>query len=325
MIFLTGPHDARYGLARAAAELQEWIDKPLNCVRCGLHMISNVVNRSRHSINRGAGNARIVPLKLGRPGPCLFLVPGTGGQTDGFANLAASLHIDMPVFAIEARGIDESSDPDTSVQEMARHYLTRVKTVQAAGPFFLGGHSFGGLVALEMALCLIEAKERVGCLILLDCVVPTRCWPLRFYLSNLIRVRARRHIIRISTHPVTENLKYYFRRLLFRMYGSRMPGDLKIGNNVARVMIGSEIARKRYNPSFYPDKLTLFCSSEWESEGYERLWHNRVRELEVHSAAGNHMSIIYPPNVSSLAAEISVCLMKALAATTPAPSFPLDA
>jgi thioesterase domain-containing protein len=283
-------------------------------------MINDVVNRSQYSINQGAGNARIVPLKSGRPGPCLFLIPGTGGQTNGFANLAASLQTDMPVSAIEARGIDEASEPDTSVQEMASHYLTRVKTVQAVGPYFLVGHSFGGLVALEMALRLAEVKERVACLILLDCVISKRYWPLRFYLSNFFRVRLRRHFTRILTRPITENLRYYFRRLLFRIYGSRMPGDLMIGSNVARVMIGGEIASKQYNPSFYPDKLTLFCSSQWESEGgYERLWYDRVRELEVHSAAGDHMSLIDPPNVSSLGIEISVCLMKALAATVPAP------
>jgi hypothetical protein len=39
----------------------------------------------------------------------------------------------MPVLAIEARGLDEASTPDTGVEDMARHYLTRIKMVQAAG------------------------------------------------------------------------------------------------------------------------------------------------------------------------------------------------
>jgi len=66
-----------------------------------------------------AGSARIVQLTSGAPGPCFFLVPGTGGRIDGFVKLAPYLQIPMPVFAIEARGLDEASMPDTSVEDMA--------------------------------------------------------------------------------------------------------------------------------------------------------------------------------------------------------------
>jgi hypothetical protein len=43
----------------------------------------------------------------------------------------------MPVFAIEARGLDEASMPDTSVEDMARHCLARFRKVQVEGPYFL--------------------------------------------------------------------------------------------------------------------------------------------------------------------------------------------
>ena len=90
----------------------------------------------------------------------------------------------MPVFAVEARGIDGSSPPGTQVEEMARHYLTQVQAVQATGPYFLAGHSFGGLVAFEMARRLVDAEERVACLILLDTGVSKRYWPLSYYLKD---------------------------------------------------------------------------------------------------------------------------------------------
>jgi len=70
-------------------------------------------------VSRQPGNARIVQLTSGAPGPCFFLVPGTGGRIDGFVKLAPYLQIPMPVFAIEARGLDEASMPDTSVEDMA--------------------------------------------------------------------------------------------------------------------------------------------------------------------------------------------------------------
>jgi thioesterase domain-containing protein len=275
------------------------------------------------AINREAGNARVVQLKSGPPGPSLFLVPGTGGRIEGFSDLAVSLGTPMRVFAIEARGLDESSTPDTSVDEMARHYLAQVQTVQAAGPYFLAGHSFGGLVVFEMAQRLAEAKETVACLIMLDAPVSERYWPLPFYLNNL-RARLRRHLTRILTNSVSENVKFYFRRIALRRANlDEMPTDVMIGSNVARVLFAHGIARKNYCPKFYPGKLTFFRPSE-RSDDFEVLWRNWVRELEIHSVAGDHLSMIDPPNVSSLAVGISACLTNALAATTPAPSPPVD-
>jgi acetoacetyl-CoA synthetase len=227
----------------------------------------------------------------------------------------------MPVFAIEARGVDESSTPDDSVEEMARHYLTLVQTLQTAGPYFLLGHSFGGLVAFEMAQRLVEAKERVGCLIMLDTPVSERYWPLRFYLNNL-RAKLYRHLKRLLTISVRENLNYYSQRLSLRRANlDQMPKDVMIGSDVARVFIAHGIARENYCPKYYPDKVTFFHPSE--TNNFEALWCNRVRGLEIHSTAGDHSSMIEPPEVSFLAADISACLAKGLAATTPAPSSSL--
>jgi thioesterase domain-containing protein len=229
----------------------------------------------------------------------------------------------MPVFAIEARGLDEASTPDTSVEEMATHYLAQIQKVQAAGPYYLAGHSFGGLVAFEMAQRLVGAKERVACLIMLDAPVSEKYWPLPFYLNNL-RARLRRHLTRILTNSVSESARFYSRRISLRRANlDQMPTNVMIGSNVARVLFAHGIARKDYCPKFYPDKLTFFRPSE-RSDDFEVLWRNRVRELEIHSAAGDHLSMIDPPNVSLLATDISACLTKALAAMETGPSSPLD-
>ena len=203
-----------------------------------------------------------------------------------------SLQTPMPIFAIEARGLDESSTPDTSIEEMARHYLTRVQTVQSPGPYFLAGHSFGGLVVLEMAQRLIEAKERVACLIMLDTSTSERYWPLPLYF-NYLKARLHRHLKRILAIPVKENLKFYwgFRHLFLRRADLNwMPLDVMIGDNVGRVVVGNNIARETYSPKFYTDKLTFFRPSE--GNGFELLWINRVRALEIRSAAGDHHSMI---------------------------------
>jgi thioesterase domain-containing protein len=259
-------------------------------------------------VNRQPGSARIVQLTSGAPGPCFFLVPGTGGRIDGFVKLAPYLQIPTPVFAIEARGLDEASMPDTSVEDMARHYLTRIRIVQAAGPYFLLGHSFGGLVALEMAQLLAEAGERVACLIMLDTPPPEKYWPFSFYL----RMKLHRHITRVLTTPLKENLNSCRRKLSLRSIDlNRMPTDVMIGDDVARVLLAHGIARESYCLKFYSDKMIFFRALE-SPAGYETLWCNRVRDLEIFPAAGSHLSMVEPPHAPLLAVDLSECINKAL-------------
>ena len=257
------------------------------------------------------GNARIVPLKSGSPGPCLFIIPGIGGRVEGLMNFGALLRTPMPVLAIEPRGVDGSSPPDTEIEEMAKANLAQVQTVQATGPYFLAGHSSGGLVAFEMAQRLIEAKEKVACLLLLDTGLSQRYWPLFYYLK-IIEGRWHGHLMMLLTIPARDKTKYFmhnlrkFLRGLYDPYGlKRMPID---------VTIASRIAGDRYCPKFYSDKVIFFRASVEEIPADpEALWRNRVSDLEIQSATGGHNTMLDLPNVSRLADDISACLMKASA------------
>ncbi|WP_141685424.1 thioesterase domain-containing protein, partial [Pseudoalteromonas luteoviolacea] len=59
------------------------------------------------------------------------------------------------------------------VAEIAKHYVTEIKAVQATGPYHLIGYSFGGVIAFEMAKQLENSGESVALLGLLDTVVQT--------------------------------------------------------------------------------------------------------------------------------------------------------
>jgi thioesterase domain-containing protein len=244
-------------------------------------------------MSQASGNARLVALKSGEPGLCLFLVPGTGVAVERYADLAASLRTTMPVFAIEPRGLDASSAPDASVEETARHYLGRIRTVQDAGPYFLCGHSYGGLVALEIGQRLLEDGKKVACVIMLDAPGPE---PLTAKLG--------RHGKRILTVPIVENLRFYSRKIFAR---GPMPIDSLNGGDFSPLTVAHVQARASYRPKFYGHKLIFFRPSIG-NDGYDLLWRNRARELEVHSAAGDHISMIEPPNASRLALDISSCL-----------------
>ena len=191
---------------------------------------------------------------------------------------------------------------------MARHYLSRVRTVQAGGPYFLAGHSSGGLVAFEMARQLVEAKEKVACLILLDTGLSRAYWPLSYYLK-VLGEGLHGHLSKLLTIPIKEKPKYFifnFRKLLRNL---RDPYGLK--NKSLDVTIADRIAGDRYYPGYYSGKVMFFRASIKEIPADpDILWRNRVSELEIHSVIGGHNSMLDAPYVSSLAIKISACVAR---------------
>jgi thioesterase domain-containing protein len=214
----------------------------------------------------------------------------------------------MSVFAIEARGVQGSVPPDTQIEEMARHYLSRVRTVQAEGPYFLAGHSSGGLVAFEIARQLVEAKEKVECLILLDTGLSKTYWPLSYYLK-VLGEGLYGHLMRLLTIPIKDKSKYFIYNSRKLLRNLQDPYGLK--QKPLDVTIADRIAGDRYYPRYYSEKAIFFRASIKEIPADPNiLWRNRVRELEIHSATGGHNSLLDAPYVSSLAIKISACIAR---------------
>jgi thioesterase domain-containing protein len=99
-------------------------------------------------------------------------VAGAGGLGVGLVPLAKQLGPDQPTYALQAHALERRGIPDWSVRATARRHVRTVREVQPHGPYHLGGHSFGGLVSLEMAHQLREAGEDVDLLVVLDSFPP---------------------------------------------------------------------------------------------------------------------------------------------------------
>jgi hypothetical protein len=110
----------------------------------------------------------LVPIQPQGPKTPLFLVHGAGGDVLwGYANLAAHLSNDQPVYGIKSRG-QAGLEEWKTLEEMAAGYLQEVRALQPVGPYCLGGYCFGGNVAYEMARQLHAQGETVALLALLD-------------------------------------------------------------------------------------------------------------------------------------------------------------
>lgn len=100
----------------------------------------------------------------------VFLVHPAGGTTFCYVELAR--HSALPG-TLHAVSFPFSRAADLrSVRDVARCYVEEVRRVQPTGPYRLGGYSFGGNVAFEMALQLQAVGERVEQLVMFDAHPP---------------------------------------------------------------------------------------------------------------------------------------------------------
>ena len=107
---------------------------------------------------------------LGSEDP-LFLIHGAGGNVANFRPLADQLP-GRPVFGVQALGVDMTTPPHESLAEMAEAYVEEIRAVLEAGPYILGGHSIGGLLALEVGRHLLDAGQQVQAVVMLDTYRP---------------------------------------------------------------------------------------------------------------------------------------------------------
>ncbi len=81
--------------------------------------------------------------------------------------LADALDREQPFYAVHPHALVDREIP-TSVEAMAADYVRAIRAIQPGGPYRVGGHCNGGVIAFEIARQLTVAGETVEALVLLD-------------------------------------------------------------------------------------------------------------------------------------------------------------
>ncbi|MCA1601395.1 MAG: non-ribosomal peptide synthetase, partial [Acidobacteria bacterium] len=219
------------------------------------------------------------------------------------------------------------------------HYITEIRTVQPEGPYYLGGVSFGGIVAFEMAQQLQEQGEQVALLALFNTDFPShpRYMPypeprhdkvaaymktIERHLDQFKRLKTKKYILtrmkgiktRISREIWKAAAKSYSD--IENLDGFPSPTIGKIHNACVR-------AERDYVPQIYPGRITLFWASEAPVLAHNdtRLgWGEVAAEgLEVHVVPGDHGTMRAEPHVEILAEKLTACLRRGRATSASGP------
>ena len=259
-------------------------------------------------IDSGAGHPRytsLVPVRATGSKTPFFCVHGGGGAVFFVRDIANHIPADRPVYGLQAAGFSTGT-PGVyrPVEEIAARYLAEIRDVQPQGPYLLGGLSFGGLVAYEMAQQLRAQGEETALLALLD----TKLWQLT---EENAPDDPDRHINRMRKMNPGQRAWYliggvgrrayrYYRR--FRVLMSvrafhRLPKNLR---KFHYFPLFSQATRE-YTLKPYPGNA-LFISEKDSSAEQTQNWTPLIQGgIEMHEIPVGHFDLVVEPHVGALA------------------------
>ncbi len=318
---------------RLMAQIQEQFGKniPLSILFQGGTIEHLASALQQHDISLGQSPlVAIQPHGSRRPFFCVH--PGSG-QVLCYYKLALHLGLDQPFYGLQDPDIyGEDVLYTPPIEDMATHYIEVLRGVQKEGPYLLGGYSFGGIVAFEMAQQLQRQGHEVALLAILDSGSPDiskfveldDAYILAGFAIELMRDSTQKNLQELyddlKVLEYQEQLNYVLEQM--KMANLEIPrnGPLELHHEMQLFKTRMQ-ATRNYVPQVYSGQVTLFRTSKVDNVEHIRLdpelskevgWGKlSTRPLEIHDIPGFHDEILSDPYVKDLAEKLQVCLGKA--------------
>ncbi|MEH1938562.1 MAG: amino acid adenylation domain-containing protein [Nostoc sp.] len=267
----------------------------------------------------------IVPLQTKGDLPPLFLIHQAGGYALSYSVLAQALGQKRPVYALQAKGLDGKQPPLDTIEAMAASYLNAIREILPFGPYLLGGHSLGGLVAFEIASQLEARGEQVEHLLIIDTHPPLPTPEIEASLEDEAAILC--FIVeQIGLHfyktvsvtyeelSILDKAAQFDYVLQLLQHHELIPPDS--GRNLIlgllNVYKANLRASLRYQPQPIKGAISLFKTASLAEQfpddptvGWGQLTSDRVR---VCCVTGEHQTVLKEPHVRKLVVEIAEML-----------------
>lgn len=281
----------------------------------------------------------LVPIQPHGSRHPFFCVPGVGGNVVYLHSLAQCLGTDQPFYGLQSVGLDGISQPHTNVEDMADHYIQVIQTVQPQGPYLLGGHSFGGRVAFEMAQQLQKQGQVVALLAIFDIPAPNlqekpvgRDWDEARWSLEIAKV-----IQRLSQTEVNASYETFQRLTPDQQlsYLTELLQQVKLlprGADAFQVKGFCQVFKANCQTYYVPEipqklsqtHLVLFQSEDirpefdelrFQAAGVYREpawgWQNLCQDfVKVYRVPGDHITMMTQPHIQILAERLNSCLAR---------------
>jgi len=269
----------------------------------------------------------LVPIQPNGSRVPLFFVHAIGGEVLFYEPLARCLGSDQPFYALQSVPANFEALRETSIEEMASTYLEEVRSFLPEGPYILGGHSYGGLVAFEMAQQLRAQGIEPALLIMVDAVVPGSRQQVRASAQiSTLKENLRNEGMSYLVRKAEVKRIYWQRKLLTKVHHARAYGYRLAGRSLSADLRYAQMEEIRvralahYRFKTYDGKIDLIRATERGYGGAVSIserddatlgWGSLAQGgVDVHNVAAEHSNLLNEPFVRAVADEISAIASK---------------
>lgn len=240
-----------------------------------------------------------------------FCVHPGGGNALCYRELSRHVGADQPFYALQAPGVDGIRPSLRTVEEMATEYIRAIRQVQSEGPYAIGGWSFGGIVAYEIAVQLTDQGHHVAPLVIIDAGI----------LYSFAVVRTLFHNDNVPLFHLSE---LDSEQLLPDFHEASTSAQLvppgasrDMTRRILTVFKQNVEAAYSYRPRTYPAEAVLIRSTEPFLR--VRLRRDPLQEwtelcqggVQQRMTSGNHLNMMHHPHAAHLAQHLRACLAAA--------------
>jgi acetoacetyl-CoA synthetase len=261
------------------------------------------------------GRRPMTLLHAGSAGRPVFMIHSFAANVLELWPLRKWLDVDRPVYAIEAEGLDGGPTP-CSVEQMATAYIALMRSVQPAGPYSVGGYSFGGTIAFEIARQLSLGGDEIETLVMLDSSFEPRFLPLGKRIPHWFRRTSRILKSTLARRP-DEAIAEFRRGLLVRLDRAARALNIRpqdrqyleahladLSPQLSRVREAIRLTATRYRPPRFACTIQYIQSQERGDFDAVEGWRQRTGStIHVCSVPGNHYTMMTEPKNAKITAR----------------------
>jgi amino acid adenylation domain-containing protein len=336
-----GVHDDFFALggnSLLALRLTSRIEKQLgrNLPVAALYQAPTVEQLAKLITHDAPSNwSSLIPLQPHGSKPPFFWIHGENSN----AFLPRHLGSDQPIYGFKHQGEDGQPASYTTVEKIAAYYLSEILTVQAHGPYFLGGYCFGGMVAFEIAQQLQKQAEEVALIVFLAPDIPKTAsvavkangestsraslsGQLHRYTHTLKALETRQkmsYVIGGVKGKVKERILQPAKKIAIQpasrlIFGLGYPLPLALRSPY--ILDLYDRAASEYAPGLQAGRIIVFKPTDdcVSAQGWESF---AADGLEVHEVPGNHHDVVNKEtHVALWAKQLRICLESAYSAAS---------
>ena len=261
-----------------------------------------------------------------------FCVHPAGGTVFCYTNLARYLGAEQPFYGLQFPQFFKDGDIVSSIEELANYDITAIQSVQAQGPYLIGGWSSGGVVAFEIAGQLLQKGHEVALLAIIDSTLPQQQvkvvmreapvdGPLDLSDAALAQDVLRHFHIALpdtafSQRDPADQLSYVLEKII-QANGAPADTTLEQLRYYARVRKTNTFIAHQYQPQRYPGRIHLVASRdgvvdfdapeqgaelEQQKDRQIKSWTDIAEKgVELSIIPGTHEGLVEEPYVVTLA------------------------